>query len=101
MSKKFELSEPWDSVPTISCDDVVFIKSIFDSYNGLMIQRANNSALSFSFPFDFSDLTFIKKNIGVESFVAISVSSESVRFEYMFDNDEMLQQFCTFYGLDH
>ncbi|MCE7534847.1 hypothetical protein [Aliivibrio fischeri] len=101
MSKKFELSEPWDSVPTLSFDDVDFVKSPIDLSYGLLLCNIHNSALSFSFTFEVSQLSFSKQTIANEVFDYVSFSTGSGEFEYVFDNDEMLTQFCDFYGLEH
>ncbi len=100
MSKKFELSEPFDSVPTLSCDGIEFVKSPIDLSYGLLLCGVDNSGLSLSFTFDVLQLTFSKQTIAHEIFDYVLFSTSSGEFEYVFDNDEMLAQFFTFYGLE-
>ena len=81
----------------LSSDDVQFLKDS-DVHNGTVFIDA--SGLSLSLTFELSKVEFSKKTIAMEEFSLASFGTRSSCFEYVFDNDEMLAQFCEFYGLE-
>lgn len=84
----------------MSFDEVTFLKDS-NPYFGSLSSNADGSSLSLFLDFDLSELRFSSKTIANESFKLVSFgATSSSSFEYVFDNDEMLAQFCEFYGLE-
>ncbi len=99
MSKKFtQCSNLY--ISSLSLDGIEFSKSDNESGVGWVDFYVDNSPLSFCFKFQISKLTFSKEEVAHEVFNTVLFSFESDKFEYVFDNDEMLTQFCEFYGLE-
>ncbi|MFA0484806.1 MULTISPECIES: hypothetical protein [unclassified Vibrio] len=64
----------------------------------------HNSPLEICFEFLVSELEFGQRTIGEELFHTVSYKNplynSSDSFTFTFDNDQELEQFCTFYGLE-
>ncbi|MEZ9859906.1 hypothetical protein CWO01_11055 [Vibrio splendidus] len=64
----------------------------------------HNSPLEICFEFLASELEFGQRTIGEELFHTVSFASSqascSDAFTFTFDNDQELEQFCSFYGLE-
>ncbi|MGF1904673.1 hypothetical protein [Aliivibrio salmonicida] len=99
MSKTFNLNSKFIGLDSISFDGIHFAKSVSGSEFGMLLSDVDNSALSLSSTFELSKLKFSTQTISNEVFECVSFSVLSGEFEYVFDNDEMLAQFCDFYGL--
>lgn len=100
MEKKFTQCSNRE-MSSLYLDGIEFIKSDNEFDIGMMFFDVDNSPLSFSFKFQVSKLIFSKVEVAHEIFNTVSFSFKSDKFEYVFDNDEMLTQFCEFYGLEH
>jgi hypothetical protein len=98
MGKKFTQCSNCE-MSSLYLDGIEFIKSDNEFDMGMVFSDVDNSALSFSFKFQISKLTFSKEEVAHEIFNTVSFSFKSDKFKYVFDNDEMLTQFCEFYGL--
>ncbi|WP_135443103.1 hypothetical protein [Vibrio tasmaniensis] len=64
----------------------------------------HNSPLEICFEFLVSELEFGQRTIGEELFHTVSYTNplynSSDAFTFTFDNDQELDQFCSFYGLE-
>lgn len=96
--KKFLVTKVCPLNYLLSFEDVQFLKDS-DVHHGTV--SLYSSGLCLALTFELSKVTFSKKTIGMEEFHLVSFDGRSSNFEYAFDNDEMLAQFCEFYGLDH
>lgn len=98
--KKFLLTKVCPLNFALSSDDVQFFKDS-NPYFGSLSLSSDSSSLSLFLEFDLSELRFSSKTIANENFVVVSSgATSSSSFEYAFDNDEMLVQFCEFYGIE-
>lgn len=95
--KKFLLTKVCPLNYILSSDDVQFLKDS-DVHCGHVF--IDSFGLSLFLTFELSKVGFSKKTIAMEEFSIVSFDSNSSRFEYVFDNEEMLVQFCEFYGLE-
>lgn len=95
--KKFLLTKVSPLNYILSSDNVQFLKDS-DVHCGHVF--IDSFGLSLSSTFELSKVWFSSKTIGIEEFSLVSFGSISSSFEYVFDNDEMLVQFCEFYGLE-
>lgn len=94
--KKFLVVELDFPTYYLKYDEVSFLKDSDPSTGTVSI---NEYGLLLSATFKLSELVFSDVTISNEDFRSVSCLLTTGLFSFVFDNDEMLDQFCRFYRL--
>ncbi|MDN3617028.1 hypothetical protein ACFFUS_14035 [Vibrio gallaecicus] len=93
--------EPVEYGSVLKSEHVCFSYSPYFTHASVSL---HNSPLEIYFEFLASDLKFGHRMIGEERFHTVSFASSETNssdaFTFTFDNDQELEQFCTFFGLE-